>query len=91
MKLWNCRFKGKQLAIVHNTKAQVRHNDSPDIDAIRAALPKRYQSMRLDPWFFQPPFGEPTSVSIHIIGKQKTHIATVSCVAYEYPQPSAES
>ena len=82
-KMWNCRFKGKFLAITRNTLTPALQKNQPDIDAIRAALPRRYQSMRLDCWLTYADIGPTVHATVWLIGIKNTKVASVSCDAYE--------
>lgn len=87
MKMWNCRFDGRYLASVHNVPTGALRRDAPDVEAIRKALPRRYQRMQLGLWLTHndTPSEGVMYATVWIIrenGMRTKH--SVNCEAYDF-------
>lgn len=84
-KLWDCRFKGKNLAVVHNAVSKGLGTHQPDTDAIRAALPHYCKHMEMAVWSVRPNIGESYGATVQLRRKNGTpYFFNVTCTAYDF-------
>ena len=83
-KLWECRFRGKYLATVHNVESAGLGTHIPDTDAIKAALPHYCRHMPLTVWATREPIGQTLFATVNLTNARGVYYHhSVSCKAVE--------